>query len=123
MSAGPAPQNAPRERLKSIAARFVASTNAKARSASTAPTVSASHAGISPVASGRRAVRSTNGSNLRSAQSLTAHPAERVSIVPIVKITTSDHEGDPCEASHNAESVGHSSSRIPIGLSRRTRRS
>jgi hypothetical protein len=53
---------------------------------------------------------------------LIAQPAERISTVPIVKITSSDNDGWPSDAIHSALSVGHSSSRLPIGLSMRTRR-
>jgi hypothetical protein len=54
---------------------------------------------------------------------LKAQPAERISTVPSVKMTTSVTDGAPRAAIHSAVSVGHSSSRMPIGLSSRTRRS
>jgi hypothetical protein len=54
---------------------------------------------------------------------LSAHPAERISNVPSVKIPTTIHEGAPDEASQSAVNVGHSSSKVPIGLSRRINRS
>jgi hypothetical protein len=75
-----------------------------------------------PLVSGRSAVRLTCRSKSRSAKSLIAQPAERISTVPIVKIATSDHSGFPSDASHSATSVGQSRSRLPIGLSRRIRR-
>jgi hypothetical protein len=58
-----------------------------------------------------------------SAQSLNAQPAERISTVPSVKITTSVTGGAPRAAIQSAASVGHRSSRMPIGLSSRTSRS
>jgi hypothetical protein len=42
--------------------------------------------------------------------------------VPSAKIATSGQRGRPSDAIHNALSVGHSSSRLPIGLSIRTSR-
>jgi hypothetical protein len=53
---------------------------------------------------------------------LIAQPAERISTVPTVKITSSGQDGCPSDAIHSALSVGHSSSRLPIGLSMRTSR-
>ena len=103
--------------------RFVASTSRKAQQASAAATASASHGLISPAASGRPAVRSTEPSKRRSAQSLTAQPAERIRTVPMVKMTMSEALGRPCAASHSADSVGHSRSAMPIGLSSRMSRS
>jgi len=54
---------------------------------------------------------------------LIAQPAERISSVPTTKMPTTIHDGEPDEASHSAVSVGQSSSSVPIGLSRRIRRS
>ena len=51
-----------------------------------------------------------------------AQPAERISTVPSVKMPTSVQSGLPLDASHRAISVGHSSSKMPIGLSSRIRR-
>src|SRR5438270_13609996 len=48
-----------------------------------------------------------------------AHPAERISTVPTTNITTTLQSGCPLEQSHKAHKVGQSSSRVPIGLSRR----
>ena len=107
-----------------IVVRLVASTSRNARNASAAPTTSASH-GVEfrrSQAAGR-AVRSTWASNRRSAQSLIAQPAERMRIVPSVKMTMSDADGAPSAASHSADSVGQSRSAMPIGLSRRMSRS
>ncbi|MNR38100.1 hypothetical protein D3C85_1561750 [compost metagenome] len=53
----------------------------------------------------------------RSAKSLITQPAERIKKVPRVKISSSCQSGWPAEAIHSAHSVGHSSSRVPIGLS------
>ena len=107
-----------------IVVRLVArTTSANPRSANTAETASASHGAISPRASGRSAVRFTCASNCRSAQSLNAQPAQRMMIVPNVNTTTSVRLGSPSAAIHSADSVGHNSNRMPIGLSRRTSRS
>ena len=95
----------------------------KPASAKTAPTTSASHGAMSPRASGRSAVRFTCASNLRSAQSLNAQPAERITIVPTVNTRIRRKPGCPSSAIHSAASVGQSSSRMPIGLSSRTSRS
>jgi len=46
-------------------------------------------------------------------------PAERISTVPSTNIHVSNQPGWPREAIHNAQSVGQSSSRMPIGLSSR----
>jgi hypothetical protein len=60
---------------------------------------------------------------LRSAKSLIAHPAERISTVPRTKISTNAFGGQPRAAIHTAQSVGQSSSKMPIGLSSRISRS
>ena len=57
--------------------------------ANAAATTSASHGSISPRASGRPAVRVTCASKSRSAQSLSAQPAQRISTVPTVNTTIS----------------------------------
>ena len=81
---------------------------------------SASHGRMRPAASGRARVRSTSASKLRSAKSFIAQPAERMTTVPSTKIHSTANGGLPKEAIHSAQSVGHSSSRMPMGLSRRT---
>ena len=88
-----------------------------------AATTSASQGSISPRASGRSAVRVTCASKFLSAQSLSAQPAQRIRIVPTVNTRISVSVGLPDVASQSAASVGQSSSRMPIGLSRRTSRS
>ena len=106
-----------------IAKRLRNSAKPKADSASTALTASASFGVISPAASGRSRVRATWPSKFRSAQSFSAQPAERIRIVPITKMISSSVSGRPCAAIQTAHSVGHSSSRKPMGLSSRMRRS
>ncbi len=97
--------------------------SSRARNASTADSASASHGAISPAASGRCAVRFTCASNVRSAQSLIAQPAERIRTVPTKNTSSSDRRGLPPAAIQSADAVGHSSSSEPIGLSRRISRS
>jgi len=46
-------------------------------------------------------------------------PAERISTVPRMKTQSTMRSGRPSAASHSAHSVGHSSSKMPIGLSSR----
>ena len=46
-------------------------------------------------------------------------PAERVRKVPATKMASSLKSGRPSAAIHSAHRVGHSSSRVPIGLSAR----
>src|SRR5215471_628798 len=106
-----------------VASLVVASTSTNAQSAKNAPRTSASHGAMTPLASGRFAVRFTCASNLRSTQSLKAQPAERISHVPITKTRISVYVGAPYAASHSAESVGHKSSSVPMGLSSRSSRS
>ena len=50
-------------------------------------------------------------------------PAERMSKVPSAKIQTISQSGRPADENHKAQSVGQSSSSVPIGLSRRIKRS
>ena len=50
-------------------------------------------------------------------------PAERISKVPRTKIHASLKSGKSRAARHNAQSVGHSKSSTPIGLSKRIKRS
>eukprot|EP00952_Eustigmatos_sp_NYUAD-ZCMA_P000343 1081-Eustigmatos_ZCMA.PRE.1 len=78
--------------------------SAKATSDSAAATARASHGAISPAVSGLSLVRLTCLSKSRSAQSLTAQPAERIRNVPTVKITTSDSGGCPSAAIHSSHS-------------------
>ena len=42
-------------------------------------------------------------------------PAERTTIVPSTRIENTLASGRPADAIHNAHSVGHSSSQMPIG--------
>ena len=107
----------------SVVVLVATSTSAKPASAKPAATASASHGAITRCASGRCAVRWTCGSKSRSAQSLKAQPAQRITIVPMTNTSTSAPVGSPEAAIHSAVSVGHSSSRMPMGLSRRTSRS
>ena len=51
---------------------------------------------------------------------MTAQPDERMRKVPAVKMATTYQGGTPPAAIHKAQSVGHSKSRVPIGLSMRT---
>ena len=88
-----------------------------------AATTSASRGAMIPAASGRAAVRATCASKSRSAQSFIAQPAERMTSVPTQNTSTIDARGAPSAASHSADSVGHSSSSVPIGLSSRISRS
>ena len=46
-------------------------------------------------------------------------PAERMTAVPKLNISSKERLGKPSAAIHRAPIVGHSSNRIPIGLSRR----
>jgi len=101
---------------------LVSSTRPSASSIRTAVVTSASRGVSSPVASGRRRVRLTWPSILRSAKSLMAQPAERVSTVPSVKMHSRPRGGMPSAANHSAHSIGHSSRKIPIGRSSRVRR-
>ena len=64
---------------------------------------------------GRFFVRRTWGSILRSAKSFMTHPAERMTNTPATNTSTTTGSGSPAPAIHNAHSVGHSSSREPIG--------
>jgi hypothetical protein len=50
---------------------------------------------------------------------LITHPAERINTVPSTKMPTTSQSGRPSADSHSAHRVGQSSSRMPIGLSRR----
>ena len=50
------------------------------------------------------------------------HPAERIKTHPNTKIITFLKLGSPSAASHKDHKVGHSKSKIPIGLSRRNNR-
>ena len=50
------------------------------------------------------------------------HPAERIKTHPTTKISTFLELGNPSAASHKDHKVGHSRSKIPIGLSRRNNR-
>ena len=97
-------------------------SSASARSPSTANTASASAGETAPRASGRLAVRRTCGSNSRSAKSLITQPAERITNVPIRKITKIRSSGRPWAEIHRAQRQGHSSSQMPIGRSSRIRR-
>ena len=76
-----------------------------------------------PAGSGRARVRRTWRSNSTSTVSFQTHPAERISRVPTQKITTTDQSGQPLELIHTAHKVGHSSNKVPMGLSSRIRRS
>src|SRR5438034_7835002 len=105
-----------------IVARFVGKMSTNAASASAAARASASHGAMIFAASGRDAVRATKTSKSRSAQSLNAQPAERVSSVPMTNIATSETGGTPSAANQSADIVGHSNSSVPIGLSRRSNR-
>ena len=95
------------------------STSPNAQSISTANSTSASCGDTRRDASGRSRVRCTNGSMSRSSRSLMMQPAERVSTVPSTKTPSSRPEGRPPAAIQSAQSVGQSSSRMPIGRSSR----
>src|SRR5437899_3496663 len=105
-----------------IVARFVGKMSTNAASASAAASTSASRGVMIFAASGRDAVRATKASKSRSAQSLNAQPAERMSSVPTAKIATSETGGTPSAANHSADIVGHSNNSVPIGSSRRSNR-
>ena len=104
-----------------MVAALVVSTRPKATSASTAPTASASFTLMSPLVTGRCAVRLTWRSNSRSATSLMQQPAERIRMVPRVNTITRCQPGKPSAASHSALSDGHSSSSQPAGRLKRIR--
>src|SRR5947208_5397083 len=89
-----------------IVARFVGKISTNAASASTIASTNASRGAMIFAASGRDAVRLTPASKSRSAQSLNAQPAERVSNVPMAKIATSETEGTPSAANQSADIVG-----------------
>ena len=76
----------------------------------------------SPDASGRIRVRSTCGSKSRSATSFITQPAARINTTPQLNINMFFRVGVPAPASKRAHQVGHSSNRIPMGLSKRIRR-
>ena len=101
--------------------QLVVSTRAKATKASAAPTASDSLTEMRPLVTGRCAVRSTWRSKSRSATSLTAQPALRMSTVPSVKTTSRCQPGKPPAASHSAIQVGHSSRSQPWGRFQRMR--
>ena len=100
-----------------------------------APT--ASFADNLPSAKGLPLVRLTEPSTFLSAKSLIAQPAARISIAPSAKISSTDQEGStlgnavalseasvkalPKAAKNTAQSVGHKSSSIPTGLSKRVK--
>ena len=89
-----------------------------------APTTSASHGAISPAASGRSAVRLTCASKSRSAQSLNAQPAERISSVPSVKISDQrPAAARPLPRSTAPTASATAAAAMPIGLSSRSSRS
>ncbi|MNN19027.1 hypothetical protein D3C81_1322540 [compost metagenome] len=67
-------------------------------------------------------MRFTCLSKSRSAQSFMAQPDERIRNVPTKKIQKMPQAGGPSAAIHSAHSVGHSSSKVPMGLSIRTSR-
>ncbi|MDH6591830.1 hypothetical protein M2165_001719 [Variovorax sp. TBS-050B] len=101
--------------------RLVVSTSAKAASASTAPSSSASCTDTAPLVTGRWAVRFTWRSKSRSATSLTQQPALRIRIVPSTKTASRCQPGQPSAANQSAPSVGHSSSSQPAGRFQRIR--
>ena len=47
------------------------------------------------------------------------HPAERITQTPDTNTATTPASGRPLPASHSAHSMGHNSSRAPIGRSQR----
>ena len=76
---------------------------------------------IDLIVKGRFFVRFTIESYFWSKKSLITHPAERIKIVPRTKMTSILVSGKPSATRINAESVGHKSKKIPIGLSKRAK--
>ncbi len=72
-----------------------------------------------PDTSGRLRVRRTLLSKFWSEMSLKQHPADLHKIAPNVNVKTILISGWPPAANHSAVSVGHSNSRVPVGLSKR----
>ena len=91
-----------RERPAAPSSRLVVSTSAKAASASTAPSTSASRTDTAPLVTGRCAVRLTWRSKSRSATSLTQQPALRIRIVPSTNTASRCQPGKPSAAIHSA---------------------
>jgi len=103
-------------------ALFSNKTRPRATSRSTPNVMIACLDEISPDGMGLSLVRSTWASILRSAKSLIAQPAERITKVPAINISTTFGSGLPLEANHSAQSVGQSSSSVPTGRSIRVSR-
>jgi len=76
---------------------------------------------MSPLVTGRCAVRRTCRSNSRSATSLLQQPALRIKMVPSTNTASKCQPGQPPAASHSADRLGQSSSNQPAGRFQRIR--
>ena len=103
------------------ASHRVVSTSTKDTRVSPRPTMAASLTLICPLVIGRCVVRLTCLSKSRSAMSLMVQPALRIRNVPSTKTTSRCQPGKPSPATHNAASVGQTSTSQPAGRLKRIR--